>query len=137
LIFPNACDSLPRYPGKGQAAEPDYQNPQYLEGQLVVIGPGDYFSFAWIPLEHQIFFGRPSPELTLKMLREGGPPSITAGVGLPVPTLKDGNIREMRDYVSRCMEVTLNMIDDDMCEGKKENCGVWYDEDDEEMCYFQ
>lgn len=63
---------LPRFPGRGHAAEPGYRNSQFLDGQLVVIGPGDYFSFAWVPLEHQIFFGRPSPELTLKMLREGG-----------------------------------------------------------------
>lgn len=130
-------NSLPRYPGKGQAAEPNYVNPTYLEGQLVVIGPGDYFSFAWIPLEHQIFFGRPSPELTLKMLREAGAPSLTAGMGGPVPTLEDGNVRTMTDYVLRCMEVTLNKIEDDKCDGKLEGCDIWYDGDGEDCCHFQ
>ena len=48
---------LPRFPGQGHAAEPGFLNNQYVEGQLVVIG-NDYFSFAWVPLEHQIFFGR-------------------------------------------------------------------------------
>jgi hypothetical protein len=128
---------LPRYPGKGQAAEPNYQNPTYLEGQLVIIGPGDYFSFAWIPLEHQIFFGRPSPELTLKMLREGGSASLTAGMGLPVPSV-DGNSREIRDYLSRCMEVTISKFEEDQCEGKaSEWCGIWHGDEDEELCYFQ
>jgi len=130
---------LPRYPGKGHAAEPNFQNPTYLEGQLVVIGPGDYFSFAWIPLEHQIFFGRPSPELTLKMLREGGSASLTAGMGAPVPTLESGTHREMTDYLTRCLEVTNSNFEDDACEGKAfDGCGIWHgDDDDEELCFFQ
>ncbi|KAL3780323.1 hypothetical protein ACHAWO_010110 [Cyclotella atomus] len=135
--FGSYCVDLPRYPGRGQAAEPNYENPQYLEGQLVVIGPGDYFSFAWIPLEHQIFFGRPSPELTLKMLREGGSPSLTAGMGGPVPLLEDGNVRAMTDYLFRCMEITLDRIEDERCEGKAEGCGIWYGGDDEGICHFQ
>ena len=45
---------LPRFPGPGHAAEPGFANSQFMEGQLVVIGGGDYFSFAWIPLEHQV-----------------------------------------------------------------------------------
>ena len=45
---------LPRFPGEGHAAEPGFANSQFMEGQLVVIGGGDYFSFAWIPLEHQV-----------------------------------------------------------------------------------
>lgn len=49
---------LPRFPGHGHAAEPGFINHQFMEGQLVVIGEGNYFSFAWVPLEHQIFFGR-------------------------------------------------------------------------------
>ncbi|KAL7517996.1 hypothetical protein ACHAWX_002866 [Stephanocyclus meneghinianus] len=43
---------LPRYSGKGQTAEPGYKNPKYLKGQLVDIGSEEYFSFAWILLEH-------------------------------------------------------------------------------------
>ena len=68
--------SLPRYPDRGHAAEYNYRNPT----SIVVIGPGDYFSFAWKPLEHQIFFGRPSPKLTLKLLREGGSASLTNSI---------------------------------------------------------
>jgi len=49
-----------------------------MDGQLVVTGKGDYFSFTWVPLEHKIFFGRPSPEFTLKMLREGGGSALTS-----------------------------------------------------------
>jgi Cyclin D1 binding domain len=62
---------LPRYHGRGRVAEEGFQNAQWMEGQLIIIGE-EYFSFAWVPIEHQIFFGRPSPELALKMLRDGG-----------------------------------------------------------------
>ena len=80
-----------------------------MQGQLVVIGEGDYFSFAWVPLEHQIFFGRPSPELTLKMLREGGGTSLTAGVGLDIPGLEASRTEQI-DYVARCLEETGDTI---------------------------
>ncbi|KAL3803355.1 hypothetical protein HJC23_009319 [Cyclotella cryptica] len=127
---------LPRYPGKGQAAEPGYKNAKYLEGQLVVIGSGEYFSFAWIPLEHQIFFGRPSPELTLKMLREGGVASLTAGIGNAVPSLEEGNMKDMTDYVARCFEVTVDTFWDERNEGKvDEFSGIWHGND--EYCYFE
>jgi len=62
---------LPRYSGMGQVAEDGFTNNQWMTGQLIIIGD-EYFSFAWIPIEQQIFFGRPSPELALKMLRESG-----------------------------------------------------------------
>jgi Cyclin D1 binding domain len=85
---------LPRYSGLGQVAEAGYTNRQWLAGQLIIISgataaattsntdspdnraaaatpSGEYFSFAWLPIEQQIFFGRPSPELALQMLRDG------------------------------------------------------------------
>ena len=59
---------LPRFLGKGQVAAEGFVNPTWLEGQLILVGR--FFSFAWLPLGHQVFFGRPSSELVLKMLRE-------------------------------------------------------------------
>lgn len=126
---------LPRFRGQGHAAEPGFVNHQFMEGQLVVIGGGDYFSFAWVPLEHQIFFGRPSPELTLKMLREGGGSSLTAGVGLDVPGLEAGT-REQADYVERCLEVTADAQWDEYNEGKVDEYScIWHG--DEDHCYFE
>ncbi|KAK1740143.1 DUF3506 domain-containing protein [Skeletonema marinoi] len=126
---------LPRFSGEGHAAEPGYVNNQFLEGQLVVIGEGDYFSFAWIPLEHQIFFGRPSPELTLKMLREGGGTSLTAGLGMSVPGL-DAHVKDQTDYVNRCLEVTKDTFLDEWNEGKTDSfSGIWHG--NEEECYFE
>lgn len=127
---------LPRFPGQGHAAEPGYRNSQFLDGQLVVIGPGDYFSFAWVPLEHQIFFGRPSPELTLKMLREGGGSRLTAGTGMEAPGM-DADRREMAEYAGRCWEVTADAAWDARTEGRgdPESC-IWHCDDDD-SCYFE
>ena len=59
---------LPRHMGKGQVASENFTNAQWMEGQLILVGR--FFSFAWVPIGHQVFFGRPSSELTLKMLKE-------------------------------------------------------------------
>ena len=127
---------LPRFPGQGHAAEPGFINNQYLDGQLVVIGNGEYFSFAWVPLEHQIFFGRPSAELTLKMLKDGAGSSLTAGVGLGVPTLESG-LKEQTDYVSRCLQVTHDTFWDESKEGKVDQFSSIWHGDEAEHSYFE
>jgi len=124
---------LPRFPGQGHAAEPGYVNNQFMEGQLAVIGEkADYFSFAWVPLDHQIFFCRPSPELTLKMLKERGDSALMAGTGLGVPSL-GADVKEQTEYISRCLEVTCDTISDELKEGKvdQESC-IWHGD-----CYFE
>jgi len=60
---------LQRFQGMGQAASRGFRNAQWMEGQLILVGTS-YFSFAWLPIGHQVFFGRPSAEMTLKLLRE-------------------------------------------------------------------
>ena len=127
---------LSRFRGQGHAAEPGYTNRQYMEGQLVVIGKGTYFSFAWVPLEHQIFFGRPSPELIVRMLKEGGGSRLTAGVGLDVPSL-DANVKEQTEYVDRCFEVTCDVLWEESLEGKVDPYSCIWHGDDDEYCYFE
>lgn len=100
---------LPRFPGKGQVAAEGFVNSQWIEGQLIIVG--DYFSFAWTPLGHQIFFGRPSPELTLKMLRESQMKELQAGPG----ELKD--VAKMRAFALRCWEETEILESDLETEG--------------------
>jgi hypothetical protein len=89
---------LIRFPGKGQVAAEGFRNAQWMEGQLIMVG--EYFSFAWVPIGHQIFFGRPSADLTLKMLRENETKPHEA------------NIDRMRDLAKRCMEETIMLEED-------------------------
>ena len=95
---------LPRFEGKGQVAAEAFVNNQWVEGQLIMVG--EYFSFAWVPLGHQIFFGRPSADLTLKMLKASTMKDLSAGPG----ELKD--TAKMRAYAIRCWEETELLEDD-------------------------
>ena len=88
---------LQRFPGRGQVASPGYVQPQWLEGQMILVN--QYFSFAWLPIGHQVFFGRPSPELTLKLLRES--------------RSKEHSGDQVRDFLTRCMEET-ELLEDDL-----------------------
>lgn len=101
---------LPRFSGKGQVAGHGFVNSQWLEGQMILVN--QYFSFAWLPIGHQVFFGRPSPELTLKLLRES--------------TTKPQNLEQERDFLLRCMEET-EMLDDEM----EVNDGIFQSHDQE------
>ena len=52
------------------------------------------FSFVWIPTKHHVLFRRPSPEMTIKLLRN---------------TLsKEDEIENMREHVSRCFDMDLS-----------------------------
>jgi len=83
---------LQRHAGSGQVAAEGYTNSQWMEGHLIMVG--EYFSFAWIPIGHQVFFGRPSAELTLKLLRESKSKSVEDKV---------------RDYLTKCLEETESL----------------------------
>jgi hypothetical protein len=124
---------LPRYRGLGQVAEPGFTNSQWMDAQLIIIGE-QYFSFAWVPIEQQIFFGRPSPELALKMLRESGAsPSLGVKEWSSPPSLSE-DVKVLKDYVSSCLEKTAETLEEDLREDQF-SC-IWHGNDSEE-CYFQ
>lgn len=123
---------LPRYQGSGQVAEEGFVNSQWMEGQLIIIGD-DYFSFAWVPLEHQIFFGRPSPELALKMLREDGDSPFRSNRSYDKPPASDACIDTLKDYATSCLEKSIECFEG--VDGEGYNC-IWVDSDSEE-CAFE
>jgi len=49
---------LVRFPGKGQIADPGFQNCEWVRGELVLVDMND-FIFVWEDLGFQIFFSRP------------------------------------------------------------------------------
>jgi len=114
---------LPRFPGQGQVAAEGFVNNQWMDGQLILVG--EYFSFAWLPLGHQIFFCRPSAELTLKMLKQ----SKMADYGA-IDKDSPNAVAEHRAFAQRCFDETELMLFDD--EGEGEICFL---EDDEGYFY--
>ena len=114
---------LPRHKGLGQVAEIGFNKNQWMEGQLIIIGE-EYFSFAWVPIEEQIFFGRPSPELALKMLRESGAAAIA-----PAKSWE-----KLPTSINICLDKTTESEKDAML-GDSFGC-IWTGGDTED-CYFQ
>jgi len=121
---------LSRYAGSGQVAESGFKNTQWMDGQLIVIGD-NYFSFAWLPISFQIFFGRPSPELALKMMRESG--HILRTTGTKPPALDD-DLSMLKEYAMRCLDVTELAREE---EGQHNEFGCIWDSEDSEECYFE
>ena len=124
---------LSRFNGLGQVAEEGFTNNQWMEGQLILIGL-EYFSFAWVPIEHQIFFGRPSAELALKMLRDGGVASLKDKRWSEAPPTMDEELDVLKQYAAHCLEVTAETIEEDF-QGDEFGC-IWHGVDTEE-CYFE
>jgi hypothetical protein len=125
---------LPRHKGLGQVAESGFTNNQWMDGQLIIIGE-QYFSFAWVPIEQQIFFGRPSPELALKMLRESGVTHVTPIKSWEVPPSMDADVQVLKDYVTSCLEKTTEGVEEGELNGDPLSC-IWTGIETEE-CYFQ
>lgn len=124
---------LTRYGGLGQVAKEGFINNKWIEGQLIIIGE-NYFSFAWVPLEQQIFFGRPSPELTMKMLRDGGVMSLRERMNWEKPPSIDEDTIVLKEYVTSCLDKTEEKLDDELA-GVPNGC-IWHSSDAEE-CYFE
>lgn len=99
---------LQRYAGQGQVAANGFVNRKWLDGQLILVN--QYFSFAWLPTGHQVFFGRPSPELTLKLLRESGSHRQMFPSHNAIGEVLEPNPRQ---YLERCLEET-ELLDDEM-----------------------
>lgn len=86
---------LHRFAGQGQVSAEGYRNSQWMEGHLILVN--EYFSFAWLPIGHQVFFGRPSAELTLKLLKE---------------SQQTKSEDKVRDFLNKCLEETESLEDE-------------------------
>ena len=81
-----------RYPGRGQVSRRGFKDNRYVEGQMILFEK--QFSFVWIPTKHHVLFSRPSPEMTLRLLRN---------------TLsREDELENMRNHINRCYEMDLS-----------------------------
>lgn len=106
---------LQRFAGLGHVASEGFVNSQWLEGQLVVINE-EYFSFAWLPIGCQIFFGRPSPELSLSMLKES----------MNKPAEQD-DLEVSMEHVTKCFDATVDALEDGSLDDASESCIIIQD----------
>mmetsp|Transcript_80 Transcript_80/g.208 ORF Transcript_80/g.208 Transcript_80/m.208 type:complete len:423 (-) Transcript_80:169-1437(-) len=94
---------LSRFPGRGQVASEGFIDQDWMDGQFVMVGQ-EYFSFAWLPIDYQIFFGRPSPALTFKLMRESEEERVV--------TVND-HVYQMRAYAKKCLDLPAVEEDED------------------------
>lgn len=109
------CKYLQRFAGQGQVASEGYQDSQWMEGQLILVN--EYFSFAWLPIGHQVFFGRPTPELILKLMKDENKRETV-----------DDPLSPARSFLEKCWEETEH-IEDDMEVECHHSTSFFYDED--------
>jgi hypothetical protein len=86
--------TIERFPGQGQISRRGFKDPRNVEGQLLLLDEHS-FSFLWVPTKHHIHFSRPSPETTLRLLRD--------------VLSKEDEVENMRSHVARCFEMDLSM----------------------------
>jgi len=92
VISDNRSGAFSRYPGKGQVSRKGFKDNRFVEGQMILFE--NRFSFVWIPTKHHVSFHRPSPELTLKLLRN----TIS----------REDEVENMRDHLARCFDMDLS-----------------------------
>ena len=80
-----------RFPGRGQVSRKGFKDNRYVEGQLILFE--NQFSFVWIPTKHHVLFTRPSPEMTLRLLRD----TIS----------KEDEVENMRNHITRCFDMDM------------------------------
>jgi hypothetical protein len=104
---------LQRHVGYGQVAMSNYKNAQYVPGQLILINE-HYFSFIWLPTQHHVFFGRPSPELILQLLRNNHNHNSNDDDGIiTTPSNDNSATNDIRQYLERCYEETVILLEED------------------------
>lgn len=92
LISDDRSGEFSRYPGKGQVSRKGFKDNRFVEGQMILFE--NRFSFVWIPTKHHVLFHRPTPEMTLKLLRN----TIS----------REDEVENMRDHLARCFDMDLS-----------------------------
>jgi hypothetical protein len=148
---------LSRFSGIGQVAEKGFKNSQWMDGQLVFINE-DYFSFAWMPINYQILFGRPSYDLTVNMMTEQENATLpkkntnlldqeeeddeedfyvyhheSHGEECMLPPDADDDIGTLNKHVVNCFDATLQLVDE--CSLQDDSSSCIFDDGSDACCF--
>ncbi|CAB9505951.1 F-box protein 31 [Seminavis robusta] len=80
------------FPGQGQLAKKNFQDAKFISGVFIVYD-AHRFSFSWVPTKHHVFFVRPSPHETIRLLRD--------------VLSQEDEVDNMRYHLSRCFEIDM------------------------------
>lgn len=132
---------LSRFSGIGQVAQKGYVNKQWIDGELVFINE-DYFSFAWMPLSHQVLFGRPSYDLTVQMLMDQQKLQQSRAdmevneedddVCILPPD--DDDMDMLQNHVSKCLDATIQLVEECSLNDDSASC-IFYSDDANACCF--
>jgi hypothetical protein len=92
LISDHRSGEFRRLPGKGQVSRKGFRDNRFVEGQMILFE--NRFSFVWIPTKHHVLFHRPTPEMTLKLLRN----TIS----------REDEVENQREHLTRCFDMDLS-----------------------------
>ena len=80
------------FPGQGQLSKKNFKDSKFISGVFIVYDAWR-FSFSWVPTKHHVFFVRPSPQETIRLLRD--------------VISNEDEIDNMREYLNRCYEMDM------------------------------
>ena len=84
-------DKLSRFNGQGMIANEGFKKSKFVDGQFIMFD--NHFSFVWIPTRQHVFFGRPSPDVPFRLLRD-----IIS---------KEDELENMRNHLEECLEMDM------------------------------
>lgn len=87
----NRNGEFQRFPGHGQVSRSGFKDNRYVEGQMILFDKG--FSFVWVPTKHHVFFQRPTPEETIRLLRD--------------TMSKEDELENSREHITRCFSMDM------------------------------
>jgi len=114
------CKYLQRFSGQGQVAADGFLDSQWIEGQLILVN--NYFSFAWLPINTQVFFAKPTNELILKLMKED-------------KRKASGGCSD-REFLEKCWEETEYIEDDHVVSLAPSTCDLPDDTDRYRYDYY-
>lgn len=78
--------------GEGQLSKKNFKDNQFISGVFIVYD-SHRFSFSWVPTKHHVFFVRPSPHETIRLLRD--------------VISNEDQVENMRDHLTRCFDMDM------------------------------